>query len=296
MTAAFDPTAPLTPSGNLRRRKMVSRLASAGATGAALLALAVLGIVIYTVLSRGAPALNWEFLTGDLATFGGSGGIAPALVGTAVICALATAMAAPVAVLIAIFITEFADARLSRGIRLVLDLMNGLPAIVIGLFIFGLLVFNNQQSGFAASCALAVLELPLIARATQEVLMLVPSNLREAADALGVARWRTVVGVILPSASGGILTATILAVARAAGETAPLILVCSIYGNTVEVNPFGHTLANIPTLIYRLSEQPDPTGLQQAWGAAFLLLSFILITGLGARTALARSRRKIESL
>jgi phosphate transport system permease protein len=295
VSAAFDPAAPLTPSGNLRRRKIISRFAEGGSTAAAVLALAVLGIVIFTVLSRGAPALSWSFLTSDLASFGGSGGIAPALIGTAVIVAVATAMAMPVAVLIAIFITEY-KTRVGGAIRLILDLMNGLPSIVIGVFVFGLMVVGHQQSGFAASVALAVIMLPLIARATQEVLLLVPNSLREAADALGVARWRTIIGVVIPSALGGIVTATILAVARAAGETAPLILVCSIYGNSIQVNPFGHALPNVPTLIFKLSEQPDPTGIQQAWGAAFLLVLFILLASLGARALLARSRRKISSL
>ena len=113
------------------------------------------------------------------------------------------------------------------SIRLALDLLNGLPSIIIGLFIFGLLVDHNQ-SGFAGSIALAIIMLPLIARGSQEVLLLVPASLREAADALGVSRWRTVLGVILPSALGGIVTATVLAVARAAGETAPLLLLGSI--------------------------------------------------------------------
>ena len=121
-------------------------------------------------------------------------------------------------------LTEFAGARAARSIRLALDLMNGLPSIIIGLFIFGALVDHHQQSAYAASIALAIIMLPLIARGSQEILLLVPDSLREAADALGVSRWRTVLGVIFPSALGGIVTSTVLAVARAAGETAPLAL------------------------------------------------------------------------
>ena len=142
--------------------------------------------------------------------------------------------------------------------------------------------------------ALAIIMLPLIARSSQEVLLLVPATQREAADALGVARWRSIIGVILPAALGGILTGTVLAVARAAGETAPLLVLTSIAPPTVGVNPFGHALPNIPVYIFTLSEQADPQGFTRAWGAAFVLLVFILISSLGARALLARSRSKIS--
>ena len=159
--------------------------------------------------------------------------------------------------------------------------MNGLPSIIIGLFIFGLIVeATHKQSGFAGSVALAIIMLPIIARGTQEVLLLVPANLREAADALGVSRWRTVLGVILPSAIGGILTATVLAVARAAGETAPFILLDSVFdGSEVSLNPF-EAVPNIPTTIFRLSEEASPTGFAQAWGAGLVLLVFIMVSSL----------------
>ena len=225
-SARFDPTAPLTPSGNLRRRQLVSHLAVSGATFAAMAAVAVLGIVIYSVLVAWGSALSFEFLTK-----GAPNGIGPAIVGTALIVALATAIAMPLGILVALYLTEFAGDRAARSIRLALDLMNGLPSIIIGLFIFGLLVNHQHQSAYAGSIALAIIMLPLIARGSQEILLLVPSSLREAADALGVSRWRTVLGVILPSALGGIVTSTVLAVARAAGETAPLLLPYSIVNN-----------------------------------------------------------------
>jgi phosphate transport system permease protein len=289
----FDPAAPLTASGNLRRRQMVSRIAVGGATGAALLALAVLGIVIFAVVAKGASILSWDFFTKNPPAFGPGGGIAPAIVGTAVIVGMATLIAMPVGVLVALYLTEFAGKRTGRGIRLTLDVLNGMPSIVIGLFIFGLLVVGHHQSGFAGSVALAIIMLPLIARSSQEVLLLVPSAQREAAAALGVSHWRTVTGVILPSALGGIVTGTVLAVARAAGETAPLLLVSSIYGNTTTVDLFGHPLPNIPVYIFTLSEQADPTGFARAWGASLVLLAFILVSSLSARALLARSRAKL---
>ena len=291
--STFDPTAPLTPSGNLRRRKLVSSATQVAATGAAVLAVAVLVIVVWSVFKHGAAALSWDFLTKDMPQFGGqSGGIGPAIVGTAEIVLIATAIAMPLGILVALYLTEFASPRLGNVVRLNLDLINGLPSIVIAVFIFGLLVAGHHGSAFAAAVALAIIELPLIARGSQEVLLLVPNNLREGADALGVSKRRSVLGVILPAAMGGILTSTVLAVARAAGETAPVLILCSIFNNHLHTNPF-QPVANIPVLIFQLSEQPDPAGYARAWGAGFVLLAFILIASLAGRMALARSRSKL---
>jgi phosphate transport system permease protein len=285
---AFDPAAPLTPSGNLRRRQLVSRFAESGATAAAVFAVAVLALVVYTVFVRGASALSLDFLVK-----GAPAGIGPELVGTAIIVAIATAIAMPLGILIALFVTEFAGNRVANAIRLALDLTNGLPSIVIGLFIFQLLVNHQKQSGFAASIALAIIELPLIARGTQEILLLLPHSRREAADALGVSRWRTVLGVVLPSALGGIVTSTILSAARAAGETAPLIFASSVFdGRSFSFNPF-EALPNVPVRIYTLSEEANPEGFAEAWGLAFLLVALILFASLGARALLARSRRRM---
>jgi phosphate transport system permease protein len=286
-----DLSGPLTPSGNLRRRQLVSRFFEAGQTGAALLAVAVLGIVIYSVIAKGASVLSLSFLTHapPLVSSEPGGGIAPEIVGTIVIVALATVIATPVGILSALYLTEFASTWTANAFRLVLDLLNGVPSIIIGLFVFGLLVVGHTQSGFAASVALAIIMLPLIARATQETLLLVPSGMREAADALGISRWRTVRGVVLPTARGGIMTATVLSVARAAGETAPLLLVSSVAGPQVAFNPFGHPLPNIPVYIFESSEAADPNGFARAWGAALVLMAFILFANIVSRTLSRRS-------
>jgi phosphate transport system permease protein len=286
----FDPTAPLTPSGNLRRRHLVSSLAMYGATGAAVLAVAVLVVVVVAVISHGASAINLDFVVKAAPE-----GIGPELVGTAIIVAVATLIAMPIGVLIALFVTEFSGSRATNAVKLILDLMNGLPSIIIALFIFGLLVDHKSQSGFAGSVALAIIEVPLIARGSQEILLLVPQNLREAADALGVARWRAILTIVLPSAVGGILTSTVLAVARAAGETAPLIFLSSLGAtDRYSFNPFD-PLPNVPTRIYELSEEANPAGFTEAWGLSLLLISFILFASLGARAVLARSKRKMSS-
>jgi phosphate transport system permease protein len=292
-----DPTAPLTASGNLRRRAAVSRVAEVGATASALLAVAVLGLLVYTVAKRGGTAISLDFLTKDPPLFGGpGGGIAPSIIGTGIIVGAATVITAPLGILIAIYLTEVAGPRPARVIRMALDLMNGLPTIVVGVFVFGLLVAERHESGFAGSIALAIIMLPLISRASQEVLLLVPSSLREAADALGVSRSRSILTIVLPAALGGIVTGTILAVARAAGETAPLIVVSSLFAPTVSTDFFGHGglgLPNIPVTIFQLSEQADASSFSRAWGAAFVLLAFILLANIFARLLLARSRPKL---
>jgi phosphate transport system permease protein len=276
-----------------RRRRLVNRTMEALATVAALLAVAVLAIVVISVSLRGAGALNLDFFTKSQALFGQpGGGIANALIGTALLVLLATAMALPVGVLTAVYLTEFAPKRIRVPIQVVLDVLAGLPTIVIGIFVYALLVIGHTQSGYAGAFALAVIMLPLIARATQEVLLLVPSTLREASLALGVRRWRTVLGVILPSTVGGILTGTVLAIARAAGETAPLLFTSSIFANSMQTD-VTKALPNIPVLIFTYSEQPDPALHEQAWAAALVLMAFVLIASLAAKGLLAHSRRRL---
>jgi phosphate transport system permease protein len=296
MRALPDPTEPLTISAARGRRSVANFLFETVATGSALLAVGVLALVVVTVVNRGAPALSIDFLIKDPPRFGGpGGGIAPAIVGTAILAGMATAISVPIAILVALYVAEFASPGPARLIRLALDVLNGLPTVVIGLFVYGLLVAGNHQSGLAGAVALAIIMLPLIARASQEMLRLVPTDMRHAADALGVSRWRTVLTVVLPSISGGVATGTVLALARAAGETAPLIFVSSIFGTTVLTNPFPGALPNIPVQIFTLSEQADPAGYARAWGAAVVLLVFILVTNIGARAVLARSRARLAS-
>ncbi len=263
------------------------------ATLAALTAVAVLVILVGSVFKEGVGALSIDFLTKGPATFGESGGgIAPALVGSLLIVLIGTAIALPVGVLLAIFVSEFARRRVRHAITLVLDVLNGFPSIVIGIFVFTLLVVGHHQSGFAGGFALAIIMLPLVARATMEVLSLVPPELRQASFALGASRWRTVLGIVLPTAFGGILTGTTLAIARAAGETAPLLFTTSIAGTTVSTD-ITQALNSIPVTILTYSESPDPALHEQAWAAAFVLIAFVLVTSMTARALLARNRRKL---
>jgi phosphate transport system permease protein len=280
-------------TGHLRRRRIVNRIMEGIGTGAALLAVAVLGLVIVSVAVRAAPALSLDFFTKPPSLFGGpGGGISSAIIGSALIIAIATGLALPVGVLIGIYLTEFAPRAIGQPIQLTLDVLNGLPTIVTGIFVYGLLVIGHTQSAYAGAFALAIVMLPLVARASQEVLLLVPSALREGGLALGVSRWRTVLGVILPTTLGGILTGAVLAMARAAGETAPLLFTSSIFNPAVSTD-VTHALPNIPVLIFTYSEQPDKALHEQAWGAALVLMLFVLVSSLSAKALLARSRRKL---
>ncbi|HEY2218178.1 MAG TPA: phosphate ABC transporter permease PstA [Gaiellaceae bacterium] len=287
--------------GRSRRRLRVNRLAEAASVAAAVIAVGFLAILVGSVLVRALHALNWDFFTKGPAVFGQTGGgIAPALVGTFLLVLFATLFALPIGVLVALYVSEFASPRFAGQIKLWLDVLNGFPSIVIGIFVFAvavktkmpLLGVGHHQSILAGSFALSIIMLPLVSRTTMEVLALVPNSLREASYALGVSKWRTVMSVILPTAIGGIVTGTTLAVARAAGETAPLLFTCAIAGQLVSWNP-SLSSASIPVTIFQYSESPDKSLNAQAWAAAFVLIAFVLVTSLVARIFLERSRRKL---
>jgi phosphate transport system permease protein len=190
-------------------------------------------------------------------------------------------------------VSEFARPAVARVLRLSLDVVNGIPSIVIGLFVFTLLVVGHRQSAYAGAFALSIIMVPLVSRAAQEVLALVPASLREASLALGVSNWRTVLRVVLPTTLSGILTGAVLAVARAAGETAPLLFTSSIASNANDWHP-THAVSSIPVTIFSYAEAPDPHLNDQAWAAAFLLIAFVLVTSLSARWLLHRSARRIS--
>ncbi len=281
----------LAPSGNLRRRHAINRAVEVGCWVAALLAVGVLGVVLGSIAVKGIGSINLDFLTQNTALFGG-GGIANALIGTGILIGLAALMSIPMGILIAIYTSEFAGTRSGFLIRYVLDILNGVPTIVTGVFVFALLVVGHQQSGWAGAIGLAIVMLPLVARSCHEVLTLVPGSVKEAGLALGASRWRTTLSVTVPTALSGMITGALLAVARAVGETAPLLLVCSIFPDTVVTDP-SQALPNIPVTIFRYSEAPDPVKHAQAWGAALILILFVLVLSMIARAFSARTRKRL---
>jgi phosphate transport system permease protein len=262
----------------------------------AAVAIAILGIVVWSVASKGWSELNLDLLTKAPIPFSLTNapqGLANAFAGTLVIVGLATAMALPVGILVAVYLNEFAPPSIRTGVGVVLDVLAGVPAIVVGIFVYVLLVVHHGgQSALKGAFALAILMLPFIARATIEVLALVPNSLREASLGLGVPQWRTTLSIVLPRATGGIVTGTVLAVARVAGETAPLLFTSSIVGTQVHWGP-TQALQTIPVAIFELSESPDPKDHARAWAAGFILLLFILFASLTARWLATRSARKL---
>ena len=289
-------TISLKATGRSRRRRLANKVAEGVAVLAAFLAIGVLALVVVSVFVRGVKALNLDFFTKSQVTFGETGGgIANGLVGTAIMVAIATAIALPVGILVAVYVAEFGGSRVSRLIRLALDVLNGVPSIVVGIFAYALLVVGSGYAAWKGSVALAIVMLPVVGRSTIEVLGLVPDALRYGSYALGVSKWRTVLFVVMPSAIGSIMTGATLAIARAAGETAPLLFTTSIFlPNQVVTDP-SHAMAAVPLLILFDSESPDQNLNNQAWAAAFVLMIFVLVLSLTARYILSRRERKLRA-
>jgi phosphate transport system permease protein len=280
-------------SNDLRKRRIVEKTFGAIAIGSAVFASGLLVVVLATITYKGFSQLSLDFFTKPRPLFGEKGGIADALVGSAVIVSLAMVMAIPVSILVAIYMTEYAGPRVSRALKIVLDVLNGVPAIVVGIFVFGILVVGHGQSAVYGAFALAILALPMVARATQEILEIVPQSLRHASLALGVTKWRTTWNVILPTAIGGILTGVVIAVARIAGETAPLLFTTSIAASVVSVD-VSHALPTLPVTIFVFSESPDPGEQAAAWAAALVLIAFVLVMNVLAKVFTGRKRRQLE--
>ena len=257
------------------------------------LTLIPLAFLIGYVTKRGIGALSVAFFTHTPTPEGiPGGGISNAIVGSLIINGLALVIAMPIGLLVALFLIE-RRGPIANAIRFGADVLSGLPSILIGLFAYSVIVVHTHYSAYSASVALAVLMLPIMIRGNEEAMRTVPNELWEAGLALGLRRWRIVLRIVLPTAAGGLVTGAVLGVARVAGETAPLLLTSSIFSNLgITTNP-GVALPNIPVTIFTLSESPSPQDHAQAWAAALVLVAFVLIVSLVARTFNERSRRKI---
>ena len=288
-----DPYDITAKSNGLRRRRIVEKVLGVLAIGSAVLACAILVVVLGTLVYKGFSAVSIDFFTKPRPLYGEKGGIADALIGSALIVGMAMLIAIPISVLVAIYMSEYAGPRVARALKIVLDVLNGVPAIVVGIFVFGVLVVGHGQSAVYGAFALAILMLPMVARATQEILEIVPRSLRDASFALGVTKWRTTWSIVLPAAIGGILTGVVIAVARVAGETAPLLFTTSIAANQISLDVHG-ALPTLPVLIFVNSESPDPGEQAAAWAAALVLIGFVLVMNILAKLFAGRKRRQLE--
>jgi phosphate transport system permease protein len=271
--------------GSLSARRRATDIAAKVAMWLAVaIAVVPIALVCYYVIIKGGKMISWEFLTEriprQLANEGG--GIGPAIVGTLIMTGLASALAIPLGVLAAIYLNEYGkQSALARSIRLMADVMTGVPSIVMGLFIYTAVVLLTEQSGLAGGLALACLMLPVVIRSSEEMLRLVPDELRQASLALGARKWRTIITVVLPAAISGIASGALLAIARAAGETAPILLVV---GLTQRVNwSLSGSNTALPVQIYRNATEPFEAAINRAWGAALTLVTIVLITTLVGR-------------
>lgn len=277
-----------TRTGN--RRSRTDRTMRLIAALAAVACVVPLAAVLVFVTLNGIAALNLDLLTKPSRAQGIGGGAAAAILGSIQMVVVATAIAIPFGVLAGIYVREFASARAARAVRFAADVMVGIPSILIGIFIFTVLVLPfKQYNAFAGSIALAVIMVPVIMRTTEEILKLVPNSLREASLALGIPAWRTVLSVVIRTGLPGILTGIMLAVARAAGETAPLLFT-ALGSRFVNVGDFSKPMDALPLFIYINARQPFELQNQQAWGAAFLLLLFVLVVNVLVRARTAGRR------
>ncbi|CAN5338247.1 phosphate ABC transporter permease PstA [soil metagenome] len=272
-----------TPHG-YERRKLINNTMTVLAYLCAAAAIIPLTWIIIHVIIKGLGAWDLEFFTGLPQLFGDGGGVRNGIVGTFVVMGLATLMGVPVGVMAGIYLAEYGNNRLGGLIRFLADTLTGVPSIVVGLFAFGLIVVTlGDFNAFAGAFALAVLMLPIITRTTEEIIRLVPGSIREASLALGVPRWKTITRVVIPTALSGIVTGVLLAVARVAGETAPLILTILGTNFSVDADIFEGPYTTLSLQIYQLAGQPSNQVVEVAWGAALLLILIVLSLSIGAR-------------
>ncbi len=251
--------------------------------------------LIWTVVENGAALINGEFLTYSMRNITAEGGgIYHALIGTLLVTGMAALISVPIGLFAAIYLVEYGKGtRLGRWITFLVDVMTGIPSIVAGLFALALFVLffgPEVRMGFGGSVALSLLMIPIVVRSTEEMLRLVPDDLREASYALGVPKWRTITKVVLPTSLGGIITGVTLAIARVIGETAPLLVIAG-KTDSVNFNLFDERMTTLPVFIYYSFTQPgiapvgggDAPGIGRAWGAALVLIVIVMVLNLAAR-------------
>lgn len=270
-------------------RKSKDRLATILVTTAFVVALLPLASLLWEVASKGAPQMSGTFLDSSMRNvIGEGGGIYHAIWGTLLVTGMAALMSVPIGLLSAIYLVEYGNGRLAKSITFLVDVMTGIPSIVAGLFAYALFAIffgAGVRMGFAGSVALSVLMIPLVVRSGEEMLKLVPHDLREASYALGIPKWRTIGKVVLPTALAGIVTGITIAVARVIGETAPLLIICGVTDST-NFNLFSGRIMTLPVYIFGQYKSPgaDPEfSFDRAWGAAFVLTIIVMALSLIAR-------------
>lgn len=268
---------------NYSFRKFKNKLFFVLCLACVVIAIVPLLSILYEVIARGAPQISWEFLTQGPGTIGVSaGGIGPAIQGTLILIGLTSIIGIPVGILSGVYLAEFGNNKYASAVRTINDILTEFPSIIVGITAFSVVVLSmGSFSPIAGAVALSFILVPIVARTTEESLKLVPNSIREASLALGAHKWRTTLSVVLPAAKSGLVTGTLLAVARIAGETAPLIM--TVLGNTYFFQGFGQPMDALPLRIWRNSLQPYPELQAQGWGAALVLILIVLALNIGVR-------------
>ena len=269
--------------GNHTWRKIKSALASAIAFISAVLVIAPLGLVFFHLVVNGASSLNWDFFTKLPAPVGAvGGGMANAIVGSLELLALAGAIGIPIGVLGGVYLAECGSARINAVLRVLADVLNGVPSITWGVVVYGMVVLRFKGfSTYAGGLALGLIMIPLILRTTEEVILLVPNGYREAALALGVSRWKTIVHIVMKTASKGIITGILLALARVGGETAPLLF--TAFGNRFWNHSLSQPIAALPLQIFTYAISPYDDWHRQAWAGALVLVTGVFCVNILVR-------------
>jgi phosphate transport system permease protein len=266
-----------------RRRQAIDKFMTAVMIGAAVIAVVPLVLIVFYVLKEGLIALNLDLFTQDPNAPGRpGGGVRGSIVGSAIMVGLGTAIGAPIAIACGVFLSEYGQNRAGTVLRFLVDVLAGIPSITIGIFVYGLLVLPiHKFTAFAGGVALAIILIPVVARITEEMLLLVPRSLREAALALGAPRWRTVMGVVIPTALPGIMTGLVLALSRITGEAAPLLF--TALGNQFFSTDLFHAIDALPLRIFVYATGPYDYWHAQAWAMSLMLVGFILVVSLLVR-------------
>lgn len=284
------PTSLRTVDRHTRRRRRTSLIVRVVLTLAMGVAVLPLVLILFEVTRRGLTTLSWEFLTttqGPVRREGG--GFVHGIIGSTYMVLIATLLSVPLGILAAVYLNEYGTGVLAKVIRFFTDVMTGVPSVFVGLFVYAALVRQIGFGTLVGALGLAVLMLPIVVRSSEEMLRLVPDDQRAAAVGLGARKWQTVTKVVLPTARPGLITGSMLAVARGAGETAVLILT-ALGSSQIVTSLQGTPQAAIPLLIYRGARQPFAPGQERAWAGALVLLSFVLILTLAARFVGSRGR------
>jgi len=277
-----------------RSRKIKSGIAHFLCVLSAILALIPLVLILGYVIFQGAAALNIDFLTQLPKPVGETGGgMGNAILGSLILIGIAAVLGLPVGVLAGVYLAEFRNPRLSWTVRLLADILSGVPSIIIGVFVYTLLVLTMKRfSAFAGGVSLAILMLPTVARTTEEMLRMVPDSLREAALALGIPRWRTIVSIVIKTAGGGIMTGIMLALARIAGETAPLLF--TALNSRTWPTGLDKPVASLPVQIYTYAIAPYADWHEQAWAGSLVLVLMVLLLSVGSKLYFGRKMRSVR--